>query len=210
MNDVLNELNISLPFQSRFAMESMVDLSTLALERLNERELRELESFQHLKRQREFVTSRLLLKKMAQEWSLPVDKFIIEKNNLGNPFARVDAEEYEVSIAHTTEAVFCGLSDNQPIGVDLEPTERTVSEQLRNRMMHPAEQQDVLDVSTVRLWTIKEAYIKLRGKGLRLNMNDVFVQPKDDYFVVKLNNDKKAKICSFEYQNNWLAIAFYL
>lgn len=209
MNDVLADLNISLPFRSRFAVEAMIDLAPSAIDRLNEKELQEQESFQNHKRQREFITSRLLLKEMAQEWSLPVDNFIIEKNELGNPFAKVAGREYEVSIAHTNDAVFCGLSDGPPIGVDLEPTNRKVSKQLRHRMMHPTEQQEELDLSTVRLWTIKEAYIKLRGQGLRLNMNDVYIQPEGDHFVVKLNNDKKAKICSFEYQNNWLAIAFY-
>lgn len=209
MNDVLADINKTLPFRSQFATALMLDLSSSALNRLNTGERQELESFQNHKRQREFITSRLLLKEMAQEWSLPADNFLIEKNKLGNPFAKVADREYEVSIAHTNDAVFCGLSRNHPIGVDMEPTERKVSDRLYERMMHPIEKKEGLKIDGIRMWTIKEAYIKLRGQGLRLNMNDVWVEQEDDHFVAKLNNDNMAKICSFVYQNSWLAIAFY-
>lgn len=210
MENILSQLTDSFPFKSIFAIKKIEELSPRILHQLNEEELQQLESLQNEKRKREFVASRLLLRQLAEEWELPGSEFSVYKNTLGNPYAKTTNAQFEVSIAHTDRIVFCGLSSGRPIGVDAEPSDRTVSDRLRTRMMHPVEKKSGLDVTTVRLWTIKEAYIKLRGQGLRLNMNDVWVQQEGENFIVKLGNDKKAKICSFQYQDNWLAIAFYL
>jgi len=209
MHVILTELEKPLPFQSIFAIQKIEDLSPQVLNQLNGKELRELESFPSEKRRREFASSRQLLKQLAGEWGLPSEEFCIYKNELGNPFAATASAQYEVSIAHTDEAVFCGISSKQPIGVDAEPMNRTVSDYLRTRMMHPNERKNRLDIPTLQLWTIKEAYIKLRGQGLRLNMNHVPVQQKEDSFTIHLSDDNRAEICSFAYENNWLAIAFY-
>jgi phosphopantetheinyl transferase len=64
-------------------------------------------------------------------------------------------------------------------------------------------------VALIRLWTIKEAYIKLLGKGLRINMNEVKLSVDGDQFTAEINNDKTAKICSFQLEQNWLAVAYY-
>lgn len=200
----------SLPFAGKFGLKRILALSPKVVAELNEKESTELATFQNDARRREFVTSRILLKQLAGEWDIEPGDFTVCKNKLGNPFAEVGEDHYEVSIAHTKEEVFCGLTRQEPIGIDMEPMDREVTERLRTRILHPNEKKQGLDISTLQLWTIKEAYIKLRGEGLRLNMNDVYVQQEQGNFWVKLDNDKKAKICSFHYQNNWLAIAFYL
>lgn len=210
MNDILTELKYPLPFKSIFAIQQIEPLTPTLLNQLSKQELLELESFQNEKRKREFASSRLLLKQLAEEWKLPCKEFIVYKNELGNPFAETASAQFEVSIAHTDRVVFGGLSSGKAIGVDAEPLDRNVSDRVRARMMHPVEQQHGLDIPTIRLWTIKEAYIKLRGQGLRLNMNDVCVQQDGEEFTIKSENDKTAKICSFPYRGHWLAIAFYL
>src|SRR5699024_7341818 len=106
--------------------------------------------------------------------------------------------------------VFCGLSPARAIGIDMEPTGRKVSNRPRSRMLHPAEKERDASVSTSRLWTGTEAYLKLRGQGLRLTMHEVNVRREADRLFAAFDNEKKAKICSFEYQNQWLAIAYYL
>lgn len=211
MNDILSEQKCSLPFQSIFAIQEITALSPQTLKQLSEKEQLELNSFRNEKRKREFASSRRLLKQLADEWGLPREEFTVYKNKLGNPFAKTASDRFEVSIAHTEEVVFGGISSQEPIGIDLEPSDRKVSDRVRARMMHPIEKKNGLNIPTIRLWTIKEAYIKLRGQGLRLNMNDVCVQHEvEKHFIIKLNKDKTAKICSFTYQSNWLAIAYYL
>ncbi|GAA5520953.1 4'-phosphopantetheinyl transferase superfamily protein [Aliifodinibius salicampi] len=209
MSNIFNRDQVPLPFEAIFGLDDIAEPSSKQLNRLHLEEQQELNQLENESRRREFVSSRLLFKKLAQEWELPEMEFLVWKNEWGNPFAKTRLEQFEVSIAHTNKKVLCGLAREHPIGIDLEPTDRKVADGLRTRIMHPEEKDGKDTVSTIQLWTIKEAYIKLLGKGLRLNMNDVKVLKDGDYFLAKLDNDKQAKVCSFQFDNNWLAIAFY-
>ncbi|TYP95376.1 Phosphopantetheinyl transferase [Fodinibius salinus] len=209
MNDISSHIQQFLSFKGCFAWTTITELSTEDLEQLSGYEREELKEQTNVRRQREFVTSRLLLKKMAHQ-SLPVqDDIQIRKDELGQPFAVCGDEQYFVSIAHTRQHVFCGITVSKPIGIDLEPVERKVPSKLSKRISHPNESQAINEIPTVQLWTIKEAYIKLRGEGLRMNMNEVCIQPSGAHFEAQLNNDKRAKICSFQSENNWVAVAHY-
>ncbi|WP_372638550.1 4'-phosphopantetheinyl transferase superfamily protein [Fodinibius sp.] len=209
MIDILTELTDSPPFKSIFALQELEALTPTLLEQLSSEERRELESFHNEKRKREFASSRRLLRQLAGEWGVPGEAFIVSKNELGNPFAETSSSRFEASIAHTDRVVFGGLSSSEPIGIDVEPLDRNVSDRVRARMMHPVERRNGLDIPTIRLWTIKEAYVKLRGQGLRLNMNEVCVQREGAEFIVDLDSNNRAKVCSFAYREHWLAIAFY-
>jgi phosphopantetheinyl transferase len=208
MQDVTSEINKRLSFQGQFALSEITGLSSDALNRLNDDEKKELDGFTNLRRQQEYLTSRLVLKEIAE--NIGVKGIKILKDELGQPFGLAGSQKYFVSIAHTKQMVFCGISKFNAIGVDLEPVGREVYGKLKSRILHPDETQFFADMKLIRLWTIKEAFIKLRGQGLRLNMNQVRVQHEGNDFFVELDNDKRAKICSFQLGNNWLAIAYFL
>lgn len=207
MQDISSDINSRLPFRGEFALAELTELSPEMLSHLGKEERAEFESFGNTRRQREYVTSRITLKQLSLQ--LGVHDFRIKKDELGQPYGIARQKKYYVSIAHTKQTVFCGVSEQQAIGIDVEPVDRTVSERLERRILHPDETEFGLDIKPLRLWTIKEAFIKLRGQGLRMNMNDVHVRQKGNYFLVEMNDDKRAKICSFRLENNWLAIAFF-
>lgn len=208
MNNPFSEIKELLPFEAVFSLSEIISVSSEAINRLSKEEKREFELCKSLKRQREFVTSRITLKEMSRKIG-GGQNFEILKDELGQPFGKTDSQEIFVSIAHTDNCVFCGLSRDYPIGVDIEPVDRTVHARLKHRIMHPKETDVANDIPLIRLWTIKEAYIKLRGQGLRMNMNEVRVVRESDRMFAKINNDKRAKICSFRLKNNWLAVAHY-
>ena len=207
MQDISSEINELLPFKGRFAISQIQELSSRALRSLDNDEKKELESFTSLRRQKEYVSSRLALKSLARSIGAP--KLKILKDTLGQPYGEAGNKKYFISIAHTDQTVFCGISAEQGIGVDLEPTSREVTERLRARILHSQETAPFIEMPAVQLWTLKEAYIKLRGQGLRLNMNEVWLRDKKAGYIVELDNDKRAKICSFQKYGNWLAIAYY-
>ncbi len=211
MKDIPQKINDVLPFRAKFAMADLQKISSEELARLTKLEKKELEHFTNLRRQQEYLTSRLLIKDLVHQWEIDVEAFEIHKDQQGRPYGRDKEDQYFVSIAHTKDKVFCGITTDSAIGVDLEPVNRTVPERLRQRILHPEETSALADIEAIRLWTIKEALIKLKGQGLRLNMNAVCIErAEENAFFVEINNDKRAKICSFQKQNNWLAIAYYL
>lgn len=207
MKDITSKINEQLPFRGQFILSGIADLSPDVLDQLNSKEKGELEKVANLRRQREYVTSRILLKKMGEHFG--ANDISVHKDELGQPFGVAESQEFFVSIAHTNQMVFCGMSEHEAIGLDLEPIDRPVPEKLKQRIMHPDESQLFADAPAIRIWTIKEAFVKLRGQGLRLNMNQVRVKQEGADFFVELNNDKRAKICSFQMDRNWLAVAYF-
>jgi len=207
MQNISNDINSRLPFEGAYALTEITELSGHILKELDKAEKQELEAITNLRRQREYATSRHTLKKLAR--SIDIGALEILKDDLGKPYGQSGSETYFVSIAHTDHTVVCGISSESAIGIDLEPANRQVPGKLKRRILHPDEAALFANMETIRLWTIKEAYIKLRGQGLRLNMNQVRIEQNGDEYVVELNNDKRAKICSFQLGKNWLAVAYF-
>lgn len=81
----------------------------------------------------------------------------VEKTEEGKPYFP-DAPSTFFSLSHTDGYAVCAIGDC-PCGVDIE-AEREVSERLRRRFLGGASEKDAL-----RLWTEKESFGKLDGKG---------------------------------------------
>ena len=195
---------------------------------LNSEELDYSESITHPFRREEFLSTRLLARRLAAELGYDPFRFRIIKDERGKPYGESEQERIHLSIAHSKEYVLCGISPGKDLGIDMEPAGREVSEALGNRILHPSEEQALdlnlngygegEDTSTgaeegmtlVRLWTLKEALVKLEGSGLRTNLNELrTVRHSEVEFEGIFNNDKRAKICSFQHQDYWIAVAYY-
>lgn len=208
MSNKLSEIVDTLPFKGAFSVSEIKPVTTQSINLLEDGEKAELSECTNEKRKREFVSSRVCLKHLAKEIGCKED-IEIKKDDLGQPYGSDGGHSYYVSIAHSDHHIFCGITSTMPIGVDVEPIDRTVPDQLEQRITHPKEKKLLANIPAIRLWTIKEAYIKLRGQGLRMNMNEVQIGQESSQIFAELNNDKSPKICSFRLKNMWLAIAFY-
>ena len=103
------------------------------------------------------------------------------------------------NMSHCKSAVVCALSD-RPVGVDVEQI-RNYNESLVRYTMNDAE---VLQIEQaphpatefIRLWTMKEAVLKLSGEGIRDDLKGV-LQGKDGFQTVV--NQEKNYIYSIVY-----------
>ncbi|OKJ90953.1 4-phosphopantetheinyl transferase [Streptomyces sp. TSRI0107] len=127
-----------------------------------------------------FVASRLLLKSAASAvlGALPRELELAYKPG-GRPYLR-GIDQLDVGLSHTEGLLVVGLTRFGRIGVDTEPADRRMLElgtelkactpyELEELQRVPEERRNR---ELVRLWTLKEAYSKAIGQGLRFRFTE--------------------------------------
>lgn len=137
------------------------------------------------------IWGRKFLIKKIQELGLSFD-FHISEEEKGKPFFTYN-RNIHFSISNTFNYVAIAIS-NHRIGIDIEST-RKYKENLVKRYFHsneyafiqsfPLEQRDRI---FTRLWTIKEAYVKMTGTGIANNFAEHDLSP-DNTILLDQNND---------------------
>ncbi len=93
-----------------------------------------------------------------------------DRHQLGRP-ELIDTGRISFSLSHTDDLVACAVSGSGIVGMDVEPDRgRADSHAIAERFFTPAEARTVReqgDGAFVRLWTLKEAFVKATGEGLR-------------------------------------------
>ena len=150
------------------------DLET-ALKDISEQRREQTLRFKHEQSQRLCVLAYLLLKKgLCEEYGITGNP-IFEYNEHGKP-SIVGHPEIFFNLSHCKEAVVCVISD-KPVGVDVESI-REYRESLVRYTMNEDEIREIEsaehpDVAFIRLWTMKEATLKLFGTGISKDMKSV-------------------------------------
>lgn len=154
-------------------------------------------------------SGRNLIKDMADEFlDEEVIQILTQKNE--KPKAICEGREVSVSFSHTKDAVAGAMSFAYNVGCDMENVNRSVHSRLIDRMKHNDEKTDLYDkIEPVRVWTLKEAALKMIGTGLRKPMNSVrILMTKPEMFDVEFDDGKRAKICSFQHQDHWISVCY--
>jgi phosphopantetheinyl transferase len=159
----------------------------------------------------ESITGTLLLKRMADQFlnGKTIDVFT---RKYEKPQAFIDGEEVSVSFSHTDDAIVAAISTSLNVGVDMEAKSREVHERLATRMKSKDEKSTLYEGnSLIRVWTFKEAALKMIGTGLRKPMNHVTVSIENEHhFNAEFDDGNRAKICSFIHQDHWISICYKL
>jgi len=114
------------------------------------------------------TAGRVLLKQLYEEHTgNPLPQIVTEER--GKP--RFVDNEWHFSISHTSQNVFCVLSEH-PVGLDAEEADRNINLALAEKILSEAEmvQFDAAAdkrVALLKFWVLKEAAAKLTGEGLR-------------------------------------------
>lgn len=139
----------------------------------------------------------LLLKKVLNEYQIPQDSIKIGTN--GKP----EAEGIQFNLSHTDGLAICAVG-KKAVGCDVEKI-KTAPEKIAKRYFTDSEisylrecSDEVFDREFFRIWTTKEAYMKMTGEGLGLGLNHVEVCLDDGKLSV-LREGKKADCYVKEY-----------
>lgn len=129
-----------------------------------------------------FAVSRLVVKHTAAAvLEVAPGDLDIAYQPSGRPTLRGFGEELQLSLAHTEELIVAAVSLNGPIGVDAEVSTREMSYDLLRPQVCTEREANVLDAlpdgermaRLLRLWTLKEAYTKALGQGMRRRFSAV-------------------------------------
>jgi 4'-phosphopantetheinyl transferase len=129
-----------------------------------------------------FAVSRVVVKyAAAAALQAPAGRLDLAYLPGGRPVLRGLGADLRVSLAHTDELIVVGVSRAGPVGVDAEPARRRISfESLCKHVCTPGEAELLAALPEeertdgfLRLWTLKEAYTKALGHGMRRRFSAV-------------------------------------
>lgn len=131
--------------------------------------------FKHELGRRQCVCAYLLLKRALREEYDITENPAFSYGEHGKP-SLTDYPDIHFNLSHCREAVVCIVSD-KPVGIDVESVHR-YKESLVRFTMSEKEQQAIHEASNpalafTRLWTMKEARLKLSGEGIGHAMQTV-------------------------------------
>lgn len=111
----------------------------------------------------------LLREKLAEEYSVNDEAVFINNLPSGKPVAFVGGKEIFVSISHSGDFVAAAVCDT-PVGIDLE-AKREIKPDFIKKVLSEEELEFVKEgndetTAFLKIWTAKEAYLKLTGEGL--------------------------------------------
>ena len=154
-----------------------------ALSEISEQRREQAVKFKHELGQRLCVLAYQLLKQGLREAYGIEGNPQFEYNEHGKP-AIVGHPEIFFNFSHCKEAVLCAISE-QPVGVDVESV-RSFNDSLVHYTMNEDEIREIETaedraVAFIRLWTMKEAALKLEGTGISKDMKLVLQQDGLDF-----------------------------
>lgn len=158
-----------------------------ALQELSPQRREQALRFKHEMGQRTCVLAYLLLKRALREEFGITENPVFEYGEHGKP-SLVGHPGIFFNLSHCREAVACVVSLH-PVGIDIESI-RKFNPSLLRYTMNAVEVQEVLEadrpeVAFIRLWTMKEARLKLSGEGISRDMKQVLVRDDKRYTTVE-------------------------
>ncbi len=125
------------------------------------------------------VKAYLLLDKALREvWGLDGREQEFVYGPHGKPSLKAHPECH-FNLSHSKQSVMCVVHD-QPVGCDMEVVRPSLNMLLVRKTMNDSEMDQILQspeptVEFARLWTMKEAVVKLTGQGLTVPLHDILV-----------------------------------
>lgn len=146
---------------------------------LSQQEQLRFSRFRPATKKAEFIASRLLLRHLLKKYTeCDISKTEAIPDNMGRPFWIESGKDINLffSLSHTKNMICCALSRNKEVGCDIESLQpRKYQEDLTQRVFSKKEHTFYRELSTTtkseffyRSWTLKEAFVKALGQGLRI------------------------------------------
>ncbi len=153
-------------------------------------ELAKSERFHFEKDRHQHIITRALVRTTLSRYAnIDPTKWRFTKNQYGRPEIINSTQSLRFNLSHTDGLIACAVVVKQDIGVDVENLKRKADsiDDIANRFFSDKEVQDLNTVPESQkrerffdYWTLKESYIKARGMGLSLPLNQFSFHLRDN------------------------------
>lgn len=159
----------------------------------------------------QFLAGRALLRSVLSRYlGLPPQQVRLCAGLFGKPHLDISSQKLHFNLAHTRGIAVCGVTRHGEIGVDVERHDRRINLQLAHRYFAPEEVESLNRLPLqeqprrfLELWTLKEAFVKAVGTGLRM--------PLDSFAFHISSRDARLLYCQRAgLPSDWLAVQFPL
>ena len=118
----------------------------------------------------------------------------VDFHEKGKPFFP-DFPDFKFNITHGGNIIAVAFCDEHEVGIDTESIDRKVNPMIAERYFTPAETEFLQKTplqqrshAFLHLWTIKEAYLKMKGDGLLKPLNSFEIQHVENEIKIYENN----------------------
>lgn len=115
----------------------------------------------------------------------------ILRDEMGKPYLK--DSELHFNVSHSGEYLAIAISE-QPVGIDIQET-KTIKEGMYRKVVQPQEQQLIgkeRQKDFLRLWSLKESFVKAVGKGLRISMKEYYFEKENGCYFVNYGGQRAA------------------
>lgn len=145
-------------------------------------------------RQRSLIGDILVRIAVVKKLGLKNSDIKYEKNKYGKP-SIIGVENFHFNISHSGDWIVCAIDDKR-VGVDVEQI-NPIDLEIANRFFSKEEHEDLLNkpqderlLYFFDLWTLKESFIKICGKGLSIPLDSFAIRKENNYISVNSKLDK--------------------
>lgn len=115
----------------------------------------------------------------------------ILRDEMGKPY--FENGELHFNVSHSGEYLAIAISKSA-VGIDIQET-KNIREGMYRKVVQPQEQELIGENRQndfLRLWSLKESFVKAEGKGLRISMKDYYFEKENNRYFVNYNGQKQA------------------
>ncbi|OGT06161.1 MAG: hypothetical protein A2103_02795 [Gammaproteobacteria bacterium GWF2_41_13] len=171
---------------------------------LNQEEKNIAYRFHFLKDRQNYTITHALLRLLLADYLKCIPTHIqLGHHAHGKPYVLIPASSVHFNISHSQQHAAIALTQDHPIGIDIEYHRPVEHLDLAQRFFHPREYERLCQLPTDQqlnafygIWTCKEAFIKATGEGLSYGLNR---------FEVNHELNHPARFVSIDHQstNHW-------
>ena len=175
-----------------------IDLDA-ALDLMSEQRREKVLAFRHEQGRKLSASAYMLLCKALNDVYGITEKPVFEYSEHGKPLI-VGHPEINFNLSHCRSVAACVVS-SRPVGIDVEEV-REYKDSLARYVLNDDEYAAVMSSSSpasefIRLWTMKESYLKLTGEGITRDLKTVLADTGKYKFDTKQFGSAILTVCSF-------------